>query len=329
MKKAKPVLILLMKLLVSAGLLGFFFTRIHPERFFATLATADFSYVGLALVVYFLTQLGSAFRWAVLARPLGFDTRFKHYSLYYLIGMFFNLFAPSTVGGDVTRVYYLARDGENHRQKRWVVATVPAAVSVFMDRALGMTVLVWLGAVGLALYPSYAVPQSIRFLTFALAIGLVVGGLLVPLLRRILSVDGHPIVVKLRLAMHAYRAHWRVIPQVILLSLILHLVQAWLHVMMGKALHIDVPFSFSIILYPLVGTFAALPISLNGIGLREGGYLFLLGLIGVSSEKGVAFGLLLFLVVVVDSLIGGLLFLLKKSPTPAEDGSALTQVSPE
>jgi uncharacterized membrane protein YbhN (UPF0104 family) len=329
MKKTKPVLILLMKLLVSAGLLGFFFTRIHPERFFDTLATANFSYVALALVVYLLTQLGSAFRWAVLARPLGFDTRLKNYSLYYLIGMFFNLFAPSTVGGDVTRVYYLARDGETRREKRWAVSTVPAAVSVFMDRALGMTVLVWLGAVGLALYPEYAVPQPIRSLTFVLAVGLMVGGLLVPLARPILPVEGHPIVVKLRLAMHAYRAHWTVIPQVILMSFILHLVQAWLHVMMGKALQIDVPFSFSIILYPLVGTFAALPISLNGLGLREGGYLFLLGLIGVSSEKGVAFGLLLFLVVVVDSLIGGLLFLLKKSPTPAPDSSGLTEVSPE
>jgi len=91
---------------------------------------------------------------------------------------------------------------------------------------------------------------------------------------------------------------------------------------MGKALQIDVPFSFCIILYPLVGTFAALPISLNGLGLREGGYLFLLGLIGINTEKGVAFGLLLFLIVALDSLIGGLLFLMKKSPKPAADALA-------
>ena len=57
-----------------------------------------------------------------------------------------------------------------------------------------------------------------------------------------------------------------------------------------------------------------MPISLNGVGLREGGYLYLLGLIGINSEKGIAFGLLLFLVVVADSLIGGLVFLAKKTP---------------
>ena len=97
---------------------------------------------------------------------------------------------------------------------------------------------------------------------------------------------------------------------------------------LGWALQIDIPFSFCIILYPLVGTFAAIPISLNGIGLREGGYLFMLGLIGINAEKGVAFGLLLFLVVVVDSLIGGGLFLLKKSPKASADALCRSQFNP-
>jgi glycosyltransferase 2 family protein len=319
MKRARPALMLAMKLLVSVGLLAFFFTRIHLERFLDTLAAAEFSYVAVALVVYLASQFVSALRWTILARPLGFDARYKDFSLYYLIGMFFNLFAPSTVGGDVTRVYYLAREGEKNRGKGWAASTIPAAVSVFMDRAVGMAVLVWLGAVGLALFPAYGVPPAIRSLTFALSIALIAGGLLVPWIRRLVPENSHPIIVKFSYALKAYRAHWAVIPQAMLLSFVLHLVQAWMHLMMGRALHIDIPFSFCIILYPLVGTFAALPVSLNGIGLREGGYLFLLGLIGVSAEKGVAFGLLLFLIIAVDSLVGGVLFLLKKSPKPTAD----------
>jgi glycosyltransferase 2 family protein len=322
MKKTRPLLILLLKILVSAGLLAFFFTRIHFERFLYTLAGADFSYVAIGLIIYLATQLISALRWAILARPLGFATRYKDFSLYYLIGMFFNLFAPSTVGGDVTRVYYLARDGDNDPEKGWAVSTIPAAVSVFMDRAVGMAALVWLGAAGLALFPYYAVPSEIRALTFALSLALVAVGLLVPVLRRVLPDNGHPIVVKLRLAVRAYHTHWGVIPQAIILSFVLHLVQAWIHLLMGKALQINIPFSFCLILYPLVGTFAALPVSLNGIGLREGGYLFLLGLIGINPEKGIAFGLLVFLIVVVDSLVGGLLFLVKKGPKPADHALA-------
>ncbi len=320
MTKTKPVLIFLMKLLVSAGLIVFFLTRIHIERFLGTLVSAKFSYIALALVIYLLSQILSAGRWMILARPLGFEESFKEIVEYYLIGMFFNLFAPGTVGGDVSRVYYLARNDKTHWEKAgWAVSTVPAAVSVFMDRAVGMAVLVWLGAIGLLLFPDYPVPALIRSVTFALAVGLAVAGAAAPLFRRFLPEDGHPVVVKLRFALRAYRTQRSVLPQAIVFSFLLHLIQAWIHMLLGWAIQIDIPFSYCIILYPLVGTFAAIPISLNGIGLREGGYLFMLGLIGISAEKGVAFGLLLFLIVAVDSLIGGLLFLLKKSPKSVDD----------
>ena len=69
-------------------------------------------------------------------------------------------------------------------------------------------------------------------------------------------------------------------------------------------------------------TFAAIPISLNGLGLREGAYIVLLGTIGVGPAQGVAFGLLFFLVVALDSLLGGLAFLLTKGPKPSAGASA-------
>jgi uncharacterized membrane protein YbhN (UPF0104 family) len=236
--------------------------------------------------------------------------------VYYLIGMFFNLFAPSTVGGDVTRVYYLAK-GDRDGPNRASISTGHAAASVLMDRAIGMVVLVWLGAIGLILFPEYGIPPAVRSLTFFLAAGFLVGGLLMPFIRRMLPGDGHPLVVKLRVIMTSYRNGWRVIPQAITLSFLIHLVQAWMHVIMGMALQLTIPLSFCMIVYPLVGTFAALPISLNGLGLREGGYIFLLAFIGIGSEQGIAFGLLLFLIVALDSLIGGVLFLTTKTPKPS------------
>jgi len=317
MNRLKPLLIFLLKLLVSAGLLVYFFTRIHIERFVQTFAKADLSIIAVVLIVYLLSQFVGAVRWMVLARPLGFKTPLKVLVNYYLVGMFFNLFAPGTVGGDVSRIYYLARDGQDNLNKKLGGATMHAAVSVFIDRVIGMAVLVWLGALGLFLFPQYAISAPIRHLTYALAGAFVAGGLLLPVLRRILPADGHPIVVKLRVAVRAYHADWRTIPQSILLSFVVHFVQAWIHMLLGRAIQIDIPYSFCIILYPLVGTFSALPVSLNGLGLREGGYLYLFQFIGVGSEKGVAFGLLLFVIIALDSLIGGLLFLVQKSSKAA------------
>jgi uncharacterized membrane protein YbhN (UPF0104 family) len=316
MKRAKPIIIFCVKLLVSGGLIAYFLSRVHIERFVHTFATADYSYIGLALVVYLGCQVISALRWFTLARPLGIETPFKDMLRYYLIGMFFNLFAPGTVGGDVSRVYYLVQDEQADAAGR-SVTTVHAMISVLMDRAIGMVVLVWIGAAGLLLFPDYAVPHTVRTVTLLFASGLLIAVSLTPLLRRFLPEGGPQLVVKLRLALRSYRTQWRALTDAALLSVLVHLVQAWMHVLMGRALGLDVPFSFCIIVYPLVGTFSAIPISLNGLGLREGGYLYLLAVIGVGSEKGVAFGLLLFLIVALDSLIGGVLFLLQRQPRPA------------
>jgi hypothetical protein len=317
MKKAKPILILIVKLLVSIGLLGYLLARIHIERFLNTFAAAKFSYIALALLVYLVTQVISAIRWTALARPLGVKTPFRDMVRYYFIGMFFNLFAPGTVGGDVSRVYYLVRD-ESARAREQSVTTMHAAMSVLMDRAIGMIVLVWLGAAGLLLFPDYAVPHSARLATFLLSLGLLAGVLITPLLRRLLPADGHQLFVKLRLAFSAYRKHWRALVNATLFSLAIHLVQAWMHVVMGRALDLNVPLSFALIVYPLVGTFAAIPISLNGLGLREGGYVVLLSVIGIGTEKGIAFGILLFLVVACDSLIGGVIYLFQQSAKTGE-----------
>ncbi len=312
MNRIKPVLSFFLKLLVSAGLIAFFLSKIEIEQVLRTFAAARFSYIAAALAVYLIAQGVSAVRWATLARPLGIRTPFKTLVQYYLIGMLFNLFAPSTVGGDVSRVYYLVKDEDSQVRGR-PVTTVHAAMSVLMDRAIGMVVLVWLGAAGLLLFPGYAVPWTVRSVTFALAAGLLVATVLAPMLRWFLPEDGHPLVVKLRLALHSYRLHWRALLAAAGLSLAVHLIQAWMHTVMGRALDLEVPFSFTLIVYPLVGTFAAIPITLNGLGLREGGYIFLLAVIGIGSEQGIAFGILLFLIVALDSLLGGLLFLFQRT----------------
>jgi uncharacterized membrane protein YbhN (UPF0104 family) len=311
--KAKPAIIFFVKLLVSGGLIGYFLTRIHIERFVETLLSANFSLIAVALAIYLCSQAISAVRWTVLVRPLGIGAPFKDMISYYLIGMFFNLFAPGTVGGDVSRVYYLVKHQESEDQSP-ALPMVRAATSVLMDRAIGMAVLIWIGAAGLLLFPAYPVPASVRTVTLLVAASFVVTGALLSVLWPLLPDDAHPAIVKLRLILRSYRSHWRAVLSGALLSLVIHLIQAWMHVVMGQALNLAIPFSFSLIVYPLVGTFAAIPISLNGIGLREGGYVFLLGVIGITAENAIAFGLLLLIIIALDSLIGGVIFLVKRSP---------------
>lgn len=318
MKRA--TVLLLLKIAVSLGLLSFFVFKLDLGDFWRALASARISYLVVALVAYLCSQLISSVRWALLARVLGFENPLKDFTLFYLIGMFFSLFAPGTVGGDVGRVVYLSRTGDQEKEGRRAGALGFAAISVLADRGVGMAVLIWIGAVALAAAPRYSIPVAIRYVTFALALGFVLAWALLPLLGRLLGSKESPAWMNLRLALQTYRGRRPVILQTMLLSLTVHALQSWIHIVIGYALDIELPWSYALIVYPLVGTFSALPISLNGIGLREGGYLFLLPFIGVSSEKAVAFGLLWFLIVALDGLVGGLVFILRRNPTrPQQD----------
>jgi uncharacterized protein (TIRG00374 family) len=312
MKRISPTLAFILKALVSFSLLSFLLSRVDVAQLLRVLSSARLSYLAVALAGYFFGQIISSVRWALLARPLGFKKPLKEFVLLYFIGMFFNLFAPSTVGGDLGRVFYLARGRTKKEESDRGMPTANALISVIADRAIGMAVLVWIGAVALVVFPAYSLPSVVRTPTFALALGFLLGWMFLPLLSRFLQQRQHPIGQNLSLALATYRSHQQVLLQTIFLSLMVHFIQAWMQILVGQALDVEIPWSYCFILYPLVGVFSALPISLNGIGLREGGYLFLLGQIDIGSEKAVAFGLLWFVIVVLDSLIGGLVFVVRK-----------------
>ncbi len=314
---SRSTITLLLKSLVSLGILVFLLSRIDTAQLVRVMTSAHLSYLVVALAGYFLGQILCSVRWALLARPLGFQNAVKDYTIFYFIGMFFNLFAPSTIGGDVGRVFYLARDGQRREERQWSGAAVSALISVLADRLIGLAVLVWIAAAALALFSNYPLPMVVRAITFALAAGTILGWLLLPQLYRLAERWDIPRGKNLLHGLVTYAGNHRIIVVTIALSLFVHFIQSWMHILLGRALDLEIPWSYVFILYPLVGIFSALPVSLNGIGLREGGYLFLLRHIDVSSEKAIAFSFLWFIIVALDSLVGGLVFILKKSPKPS------------
>ena len=86
-----------------------------------------------AVVALVLAQFVSARRWQLFARELRFERTLGQYSAYYFIGMYFNLLLPTSVGGDVMRVWYL--NGESGRK-------MAALASVFLERVNGLLVLI-------------------------------------------------------------------------------------------------------------------------------------------------------------------------------------------
>ncbi len=99
------------------------------------------------------------------------------------------------------------------------------------------------------------------------------------------------------------------IRRAIALSLGLSACSAVYHWSIGRALDIQVPLVAWFVIVPTVMLFAALPITLNGLGVRELGFVGLLGAQGVPAPTATVFALLAFVGTLGFAVIGGILFL--------------------
>jgi hypothetical protein len=271
-------------------------------------AQARAGWVLAALLGYIASQVVSSIRWTMLARPVGFREPFSQFFGAYFTGMYMNLFAPSTVAGDIGRALFLAGG-----QKRKALAFT----TVLADRGLGFVVLVWVGAVAIFTQPGYDLPPPLYWAAWVVPPTTLLGWLFGPkLMVRFLSPENRwRRLVERDLA--AYWTDYRLLAETSVVALVFHTMQIGTQVFLAWALGLKVPTAFFFIFVPVVNILGMLPVSFSGIGIREGGYWFFLAQLGIDRASALALGLLSSVVVLATGLAGGLVFLLWKTPVVA------------
>jgi uncharacterized protein (TIRG00374 family) len=279
----------------------------------------------LALGVYALTQAVSALRWRLMARPLGFREPLGRYLSYYYIGMFFNLVLPTSVGGDVVRAWYL--DGKSGRR-------LAAFVSVFADRVSGVVVLLALTLFALAICP-LTLPGWLLATTAATAGGLLLALAALFMVSRKQTTDGrwqmadgklqepddtgwraryHNLQSAICNLQSAILPDRRLLLSTTLLSLVVQLANVLVVWLIGQSLGVAVPGSYYLIFVPMVSLVTLLPVSVNGMGVREAAVVVMLKPLGVDPSVALTLSFLWFAVYTVPSLGGVLFYLLGRFP---------------
>ncbi len=312
---------LVVRVVLSGALLGYLLSGL--DRGALTAAMADVEVTGwlLAALLYLLSQIVSGIRWATLARPIGFRLGWLRFQQLYFEGMFFSLCLPSSIGGDVIKALRLGGDGRGR---------ILAACTVVADRVAGLLAMMLIGFTALA-QQTYSLGA---LGTAGVGLGLIAITLVATRIGFALLdwptgriPEHHPVAHYLERLL-PYHHHPYVFWGGIGLGLVVQGLNVLTVIALDGAMGLDLPAEAYFIAVPLVGLMTALPISLNGIGVREGGLVWILGTYGLSNTLGVALGLLWLSVTVATGLIGGLVYLLgpplkesDKGPsqTPAED----------
>jgi uncharacterized membrane protein YbhN (UPF0104 family) len=302
----KRVGLLALKIGVTVGLLAYLFSRIELGSVVQLVAGASWGWVAAGFVLYLALQGLCAWRWLLLARVLNLDGSWFTFVRYYYVGMFFNLFLPTGVGGDVYRCYYIARSSSDWQR---------AIVSVLAVRGVGFGTMCVIAAVATVAFGAVDLPAWLEW-----ALGAGVAGVLVLLA---VAVAARGPLSSIRTAMPLIGEFFRrpgVLAFVAGLSFLLQSLVIVVNIFNAEALHLDVPVVFYFILIPLIAVATMIPVSLNGLGIREGAFVFFLAQVGVPEAQALALALLWLAVTAAASLVGGLVWLV--TPIPPKPNAA-------
>ncbi|RMG91111.1 MAG: UPF0104 family protein [Zetaproteobacteria bacterium] len=284
------------KLALSLALLALLGWMLDWSAIGLQLGQANPWYVAGACLLLLAGQVLSAVRWAWIARGLGLQVRTQRKIQLYFLGMFLSLFLPSIIGGDIVRGYLLAR---HRRDAGW-----PAAASVVLERLNGVFGLLLIVSITICLVEVDATWR----LTWLVMAGLAWFGMLLhpwwwPMFCRFPVPERLSGWKRLPLEGTAFHRAWLLaLPASVIFQLMV--VQA--HVWLGQAAGLDLSWSAYAVLVCLVALASALPLSLNGLGVREAGYVGLAVYFGGQPEAAASMAILWLFVLIVVALPGGI-----------------------
>ncbi len=311
----KKILATLLQLAVTVGLLIYLFhDPAKRARMWEALQNADKHWVLIGLLIYSAVEVLGAWRWHLLLKVQGIHLSFWRVLQLFMIGVFFNVFLPGAVGGDVVKIYYLLKETKGQQ--------AAAFLTVLMDRLLGLIALIGITAVLLGPhYRAFLETPATRALLLALlfimanALGLIVFSVIITACGWInklpARLPGRDKLVEMSLAYSLYGRAWRTSLAGLGLSALAHGCFFTTFYFASRAFTDTVSWLNMMAVMPIVAVITSLPISISGVGVREGLFEKLLGdLHGVPSDTAVLISLTGFLIIVAWSAVGGFIYLL-------------------
>jgi uncharacterized membrane protein YbhN (UPF0104 family) len=288
--------------------------KIDPAKTWDAIIHTNVWILSATAALFVSTIVVSARRWQILARAVGFNKPFIQIVEYCYVGMFFNLFLPSTVGGDGTRCYYVSKGTGRYAE---------ALYSVLADRASGLAVLFITAAAGLLLGPGARdLPWQLKWPVFAGSIGLFCVLPFMPVITaKVLGAENGIAKRFNDPRLLVFYKDKKLVASVLGWSCVTQLMTVACHIGVALALGIadKVPLWYYFVFYPCVAVLGFVTPSFNGIGIREWAYTYFLMHTGVDRTSALTYALLWLALTTLLSLVGGLVYAgAKFTPPPKE-----------
>jgi len=310
-KKIKRILGIVLRIVITVGLLWFLFKKIELADTIKDLRSADKGLLLLSFLTYSGIYILGFFRWNMLLKAAGIVAPLKKVVGSFAGGVFFSVVLPSTIGGDLVRSVDLAAHTKKGRE---VVATV------LLDRLSGYIGLVIIALTAMIMGREFITHKSV-VITVAIIIGILIAVLLVLfnsfIYRKISKFLDRPNAGKIRETIrnlhkeiHFFKHKKMMIVKNLGLSFVIQMLIPISFYLLGLAIDVRISMLYYLVFLPIIGAITLLPISIGGFGVRENITISFFGLAGVAADKSGSMSLINDFFILIFVLAGGVIYVL-------------------
>lgn len=318
------------RVLLGAGLLGWLFYTTDFEELKAAIGRASPLLLIIAYLIGVVDRVLMAYKWNLLLRAQKIYLSLLNATVTYLTSTFLGLFLPSTVGGDAIRAFAVAKFG---------YSAADATSTIVLERALGMLALMFLVVASIV---AGGILIGAAYLADLQDLLLVVGGMgLIGLLIISVSLSAKfrswltdkvqkrfgkitaetsasskrsskitRFLAQLDTSYSQFQHKKSLLVLFFGLSLVENLFPIGWSYILAMAFQLQVSLLDCFVVVPSVLILRRLPISIDGIGIHQTAFVYLLSLTGVPEAQGLLLGIVTHLLATLLVLPGGLFYML-------------------
>ena len=296
------------KICVSFFLIIYILQKIDILKLLLTIKSADIHLLIIAFSLHGINKILRTYKWRIILAVQEIYVPFKTLLTFTFTSSFLNVFLPTAYGGDVIRIY----DVSKYSNKK-----LESVTSILVDRGSGTLVLFLIAA--FALLFGYNLIQDIKIVLFIIGVLLLILIFIIiifnekiKIITKIITlVDRKDILKNMYNTFHIYRYHKRKSIEILALSLLAQVIAILYYPLIAYSFGLNVPLVYFLIVIPIITIILVLPISISGIGVREGAFIFFFKNVGVLPHEAVSIALLAFGFSIIWSLIGGVVYAMR------------------
>lgn len=322
----KGTVLRIARVVLGVVLLAWVLRQVHWQELLDRLANARHEWLLAAFLVNSAGNVLGAWRWQLLLSAVGRRVGGPYLFGSYLVGLFFNNFLPSNVGGDVVRAAGARRKGGGSFTQHLTVVLVERMIGLLATLCLG-------GVAALAGHADWLGPRATWALIGALAFSaaclfVALHSRSRALVHRIIPrLPGEFVRRTLGKMLAAFEMFSRA-PGALLGNFVLSLgfqfllvVHFWL---IQFAFDQHEAFQTFLVVVPLVFTAMMIPVGLNGLGVREWAFVALLTRAGFDPATALALSLASYGIAVGQGLLGGIVHVSREVAERGDPAAAVT-----